>query len=131
REWVELSRRIAEAGSQAVRWDPAGLGLSGQISREPWRRIYSKADITDSIAVARHACQGAGEIQLVGICSGAWYAAQAARSIRAQSVILVNHVVWNWRVACTLLVQWFDRKNALQLSAASDTGGGPSESKAT
>ena len=34
REWVELSRRIAAAGSQAVRWDPAGLGLSGQGRRE-------------------------------------------------------------------------------------------------
>lgn len=33
---VELSRRIAAAGSQAVRWDPAGLGLTGQTSRTPW-----------------------------------------------------------------------------------------------
>ena len=81
REWVELSRRIAAAGSQAVRWDPAGQGLSGQINRGPWRRIFSKADITDSIAVARHACQDAGQLELVGICSGSWYAAQAARSL--------------------------------------------------
>ncbi len=58
REWVELSRRIAAAGSQAVRWDPAGLGLSSQISRDPWRFVYSKADIADSVAVARHAGQG-------------------------------------------------------------------------
>jgi hypothetical protein len=62
-----LSRRIAAAGSQAVRWDPAGQGLSGQISRDRWRRVYSKADITDSIAVARHACQDAGELQLVAM----------------------------------------------------------------
>jgi hypothetical protein len=33
REWVELSRRIAAAGSQAVRWDPARQGLSGPSSR--------------------------------------------------------------------------------------------------
>ena len=90
REWVELSRRIAAAGSQALRWDPAGLGLSGQISRDPSRFVYSKADITDSIAVARHACQDAGELELVGICSGSWYAAHAARNIGAQSAILVN-----------------------------------------
>jgi len=81
REWVELSRRIAAAGSQALRWDPAGQGLSGQISRDPFRFIFSKADITDSVAVARHACQDAGELKLVGTCSGAWYAAQAARKI--------------------------------------------------
>jgi hypothetical protein len=129
REWVELSRRIAAAGSQAVRWDPAGLGLSGQISRDPWRFVFSKADITDSIAVARHACQDAGELELVGICSGSWYAAQAARNIGAQSAILVNLVVWNWRVTPTLLQQWRERKKALHANAAGDTGGGPSESR--
>src|SRR6201996_8570946 len=31
REWVELSRRIAAAGSQALRWDPARQGLLGPI----------------------------------------------------------------------------------------------------
>ena len=129
REWVELSRRIATAGSQAVRWDPAGQGLSGQINWDPWRRIFSKADITDSIAMARHACQDAGQLELVGICSGSWYAAQAARSLGAQSAILVNPQVWNWRVTPTLLQQWGVRKEALHANAASDTGGGPSESR--
>jgi hypothetical protein len=128
REWVELSRRIAAAEAQALRWDPAGLGLSGQISRDPWRRIYSKADITDSIAVARHACQDTGELELVGICSGSWYAAHAARNIGAQSAILVNLLVWNWRVTPTLLSQWYARKKTLRANAASGTGGGPSAS---
>ena len=129
REWVELSRRIAAAGSQAVRWDPAGQGLSGQISRDRWRRVYSKADITDSIAVARHACQDAGELELVGVCSGAWYAAQAARNIGAQSAILVNVQVWNWRVTPTLLQQWGFRKKTLNTNAVGDTGGGAGESR--
>jgi hypothetical protein len=129
REWVELSRRIAAAGSQALRCDPAGLGLSGQISRDPWRTIFSKANITDSIAVARHAYQDAGKLKVVGICSGSWYAAHAARNIGAQSAILVNLIVWNWRVTPTLLSQWNDRRKALHANAASDTGGGPSESR--
>jgi hypothetical protein len=131
REWVELSRRIAAAGSQAVRWDPAGQGLSGQIRRAPWRTVYSKADITDSIAVAGHACQDAGELELVGTCSGSWYAAHAARNIGAQSAILVNVQEWNWRVTSTLLSQWVLRKRALHAQAASDTGGVPSESGRT
>ena len=131
REWVELSRRVAAAGSQAVRWDPAGEGLSGQIRREPWRRVFSKAEITDSISVARHACQDAGKLELVGICSGSWYAAQAARNIGAQSAILVNLVVWNWRVTSTLLEQWGFRKKTLNAIAASGTDGGPSESRRT
>jgi alpha-beta hydrolase superfamily lysophospholipase len=129
REWVELSRRIAAAGSQALRWDPAGQGLSGQINRDPWRKTFSKADITDSIAVARHACQDASELKLVGTCSGAWYAAQAARNIGAQSAILVNLQNWNWRVTSTLLWRWSLRKKTLHANAASDTGGGPSESR--
>jgi hypothetical protein len=122
REWVEMSRRIAAAGSQAVRWDPARQGLSGPSSRNRWRRVYSKADITDSIAVARNACQDAGKLELVGICSGAWYAAQAARGIGARSAILVNLLVWNWRVTPTLLSQWGFRKETLQTNAPGDTG---------
>ena len=103
--------------------------MSGQISRDRWRRIYSKADITDSIAVARHACQDAGELELVGICSGAWYAAQAARNIGAQSAILVNVQVWNWRVTPTLLQQWGFRKKTLNTNAPGDTGGGAGGSR--
>ena len=128
REWVELSRRIAAAGSQAVRWDPAGQGLSGPISRNRWRRIYSKADIIDSVAVARYARQDTGELAFVGICSGAWYAAQTARNIGAQSAILINLLVWNWRVTPTLLSQWGFRKETLRTNATSDTGR-PSESR--
>jgi pimeloyl-ACP methyl ester carboxylesterase len=129
REWVELSRRIAAAGSQALRWDPAGLGLSGHINRDPYRKIYAKADIDDSIAVSRHACQDSGELALVGICSGSWYAVHVARNIGARSTILVNLVAWNWRVTPTLLSQWYIRKRALDANVASDTGGGPSESR--
>ena len=117
REWVELSRRIAAAGSQALRWDPAGQGLSAHISRDPCRRVYCKADLTDSIAVARHACQDAGELELVGICSGAWYAAHAARNLGAQSAILVNQRPWNWRITPTLLTQWDARKKTLRRRA--------------
>jgi hypothetical protein len=127
RAWVELSRRIAAAGSQAVRWDPAGQGLSGQIRRDPYRWIFTKADVTNSITVARHACQDAGELEVVGTCSGAWYAAQVARHVGARSAILVNVLDWNWRLTATVLSQWSLRQQALRAAAASGTGGGPSE----
>jgi hypothetical protein len=130
REWVELSRRIAAAGSQAVRWDMAGVGLSGQIRWDPRRTVYAKSDIADSIAVARHACQDARELELVGICSGSWYAAHTARNIGARSAILVNPLVWNWRATSTWLTQWNFRRTALHAGAASDTGGGAGESRA-
>jgi hypothetical protein len=129
RAWVELSRRIAAAGSQAVRWDMAGLGLSGQIRLDPRRTVYSKADIADSIVVARHACQDAGRLELVGVCSGSWYAAHTARNIGARSAILVNLLVWNWRITPTLLTQWNFRRRALRAGAAGETGGGAGESR--
>ncbi|MGC2797805.1 MAG: hypothetical protein WA290_15020 [Mycobacterium sp.] len=129
REWVELSRRVAAAGSQALRWDPAGLGLSAQISRDPWRLAYSKADITDSIAVARHACRDDGQLEVVGICSGSWYAAHAARNIGGQSAILVNPRPWNWRVTPTLFSQWDSRRKELRANPASDSSAGAGESR--
>jgi pimeloyl-ACP methyl ester carboxylesterase len=129
REWVELSRRLAAAGSQALRWDPAGLNFSGHISREPYRLVYRKDDLTDSIAVARHACQNADELELVGICSGAWYAAHVARNLGARSAILVNPRPWNWRITPTLLSQWLTQRNALGANAPSDTDGGAMESR--
>jgi hypothetical protein len=130
RAWVELSRRIAAAGLQAVRWDMAGLGLSGQIRLDPRRTVYSKADIADSILVARHACQDAGRLELVGVCSGSWYAAHTARNIGARSAILVNLLVWNWRITPTMLTQWNFRRRALNAGTAGGTGGGGGESRA-
>jgi hypothetical protein len=77
--------------------------------------------------VARHACQDAGQLELVGICSGAWYVAHVARNIGARSAILVNPMVWNWRVTSTLVSQWLARKRGLATNAAGDTGGSPAE----
>lgn len=130
REWVELSRRIAASGARALRWDPAGQGLSGRINREPWRSIYSTSDIVDSIAVARHAGRNGGDLEVVGICSGSWYAAHAARKLGAPSAILVNLVMWNWRVTPSMFMQWIGRERARHANAAIETGGGgPAEPK--
>lgn len=123
REWVELSRRIARRGSQALRWDPGGLGLSGRADRDPYRVVFSKADIADSIAVARHACQDTGELELVGVCSGSWYAAHVIRAIGARSAILVNLVAWSWRITPNLLSQWDIRSKALGANAPSEMRG--------
>ena len=123
REWVELSRRIAAAGSQALRWDPTGLGLSGPVNRGVWRRTYTKGGIAESIAVARHASRDASTLQLVGTCSGAWYVAHTAHKVGAGSAVLVNLLVWNWRAASTLLWEWRSRKKAMLANGADQTGG--------
>jgi len=128
REWVALSRRLAATGSQAVRWDPARQGLSGQIRWERWRRIYTKADITDAVAVARHACHDARDLTLAGICSGSWFAAHTARRVGAQSAIMVNPMVWSWSVIPTLVQQWDAWRQTRHTNAANDSGGSPSAS---
>jgi len=64
REWVELYTRMQRRVSQAVRWDRHGLAFRHAIRRAPFAHVYSKADITDSIAVARHACQDGGNASL-------------------------------------------------------------------
>ncbi len=122
REWVELSRRIAAEGSQALRWDPAGLGLSSHISRDPYRNVFSKADLTDALAVARRACPDSAALELVGVCSGGWYAAQVARITGARSAIVVNLLAWNWRVISTVPSQWSIRRRALNFSASIEAG---------
>jgi hypothetical protein len=129
REWVELSRRIASAGSQAVRWDPAGLNFSGHISMDPYRLVFRKADLTDAMTVARHACQDGGELVTVGICSGSWYAAHAARELGAGSAILVNPRPWNWRITPTLMSQLVIRRKALRAGAGRDNDVVAGESK--
>ncbi len=104
--------------------------MSGQINRNHWRRIFTRADITESIAVAKYARQGVGELEIVGVCSGAWYAAHVARNIGAVSAIMVNPLWWNWRVTPTLLHQfWSTRRKTLNGSAACGAGGDPEESK--
>jgi hypothetical protein len=127
REWVESSRRIAGTGAQALRWDPARQGLSGEIRRDPWRRVYTNADVTNAVAMARHACHDAGELELVGMCSGAWYAAQVAREIGVRAVTLANLVVWNWRVLPTLLEQGYFHKQTMDANAPGEAAGGPVE----
>jgi len=102
--------------------------LSGQIRWERWRRIYTKADITDAVAVARHACHDARDLTLAGICSGSWFAAHTARRVGAQSAIMVNPMVWSWSVIPTLVQQWDAWRQTRHTNAANDSGGSPSAS---
>lgn len=124
REWVELSRRLATSGSQAVRWDRAGLGADGRITRDQWQTVYATADIADAIEVAGHASTDPKKLELVGVCSGSWYAAQAARVIGAGHVVMINQVMWGWHVFTTWPWQWRLRKSLL---AASTSSGHPAQ----
>lgn len=118
REWVELSRHLAAMGGVALRWDRAGRGDSGPVVRRQWTRVYSRTGIREVRLAARHACSEPAKVQVVGICSGSWQAAHAGRAGAAQRVILVNPMVWNWRVSSTLAWDW----NAHRLLRATVAG---------
>lgn len=111
REWVELSRQVAASGSQAMRWARAGLGADGPVSRDQWQAVYSTIDIADAVDVARHTAVDPRQLELVGICSGSWYAAHVARQVGAGHIVMVNQAMWSWRVFTTLPWQWNLRKS--------------------
>jgi alpha-beta hydrolase superfamily lysophospholipase len=126
REWVELSRRLAAGGVQAVRWDRSGIGNSGPIVRAQWQRIYSTRYIADGLLVVRQASADPRNVSVVGICSGSWYAAHAARSLGLDSAILINPGIWNWRSISRLAWQWNvhrDVRAAAQLGTGTAAGG--------
>ena len=119
REWVEMSRRIAESGAQALRFDQSGIGQSGPVSRQQWRPVYSRRGVAGAIAAAEHAAKDPRNLRAVGICSGSWYAAHAVRATGSGAVILVNSIVWNWRTAIPSLWQW-DVKRSLNNATSSE-----------
>lgn len=124
RTWVELARRIGPDGTTSIRWDPAGRGMSGAVTGESWQRTYSSAQIDDAVAVATSAGSEPSRLQLVGICSGAWYAAQTARELHAGSAVLINLTAWNWRTAHNWMFEWKVRRRAFRAGVESQ-GGAP------
>lgn len=102
REWVELSRAVAAAGGTALRWDRRMVGESERARTGEEIRIYSPEGIEDALAAARHARRGASRLQLVGMCSGAWFAAISAMEYGCDSVVLANQLQWSRRVKKSL-----------------------------
>ena len=119
REWVELSRRVAAAGAQAVRWDRSGIGNSPPIIRKQWQPVYVRQDVRDAVTVAEHAARDPRNLHLIGPCSGSWYAAQVAHQLGAGEVVLVNPRVWTWRTGATHGWQWWNLKRPLKVSMSS------------
>lgn len=110
REWVELGRRIAAQGHEALRWDRAGLGDSPPIGRKQWHQVYRRADIADAIAAAQHANSDPARVCVVGVCSGAWYASHIARLGAADHAVLINPILWNWRASSSWTTEWNARR---------------------
>lgn len=98
REWVETARLAAKQGHTAIRWDRRGAGESVRARRNEAVYVYSDRGLEDAIAATKYAKRSASRLMLIGVCSGSWYAASAAAELGADAVVLVNSLLWSWRI---------------------------------
>ena len=90
RLWVELARDFAARGIASVRFDLRGVGDSDG-AEAPIRHAYPPEALGDVAAAIAHYCPGgARDAYLVGLCSGAYHAAEAAIVLGARAVGLLN-----------------------------------------
>lgn len=95
RAWVPLAREVAAAGGAALRFDRRGAGESGPVDAGEAVALFPPAGVDDAVAAARALD---GPLLTAGVCSGSWYAAHAARAATAETTVLVNTVLYSWRL---------------------------------
>jgi esterase/lipase len=90
RAWVELARHMAIRGYSTLRVDLRGWGESPDGPRVPGRPFDAHA--VDDVArlVSGLAAEGYEDIVLCGLCSGAWFAMQAARQVPVRGIVALN-----------------------------------------
>ena len=90
RIWVDLARRLAAEGIRAVRFDRRGTGDSGAVvagERTPAFSATAHEDLDDVLASFGAPSSATA---LIGHCSGAWLAGEAAAEGLAGSVVLLG-----------------------------------------
>jgi alpha-beta hydrolase superfamily lysophospholipase len=88
RLWVELSRRWAALGFRSLRFDLSGIGESPPLAgmTEPiTRSVHSLRQVAEVAAFV-----APDDALLVGLCSGAYQAMEAAVAGQSRAVFLVN-----------------------------------------
>lgn len=94
RMWVELGRSWASKGIRVLRLDIRGLGDSPPHQGAERYLVYPPGGIDDVIAAAQFlAPEDPSGVLLVGVCSGAYHAAEAAMVLKSKAVWLVNPAV--------------------------------------
>lgn len=92
RIWVDIARRLAAQGICVVRFDRRGTGDSGWVQVDEWTPTFSAAahDDLDDVVAALH--RPAPRTALIGHCSGAWVAGEAASEGIAGAAVLLGPV---------------------------------------
>lgn len=101
---VGLARRIASAGSLALRLDLSGMGDSTPRAGAEENVVYSEHAIADvGIAVDWAREQGAEEVVVLGLCSGAYHAYKAAEAGQEiDRLLLINPLTFNYTPGMSL-----------------------------
>jgi hypothetical protein len=100
RLWTTAARELARLGRPSLRVDVRDVGDSDGTS-EPFRDLeamYSEASIGDALlAYDEVVARGAGEVDVVGLCSGAFMSVQVAarRSVRRATIFNALAFVWD------------------------------------
>ncbi|WP_371425150.1 serine aminopeptidase domain-containing protein [Tardiphaga sp.] len=95
---VEQARALAERGIASFRFDAGGIGDSPASAGAPAEVLYSDEQLADTrYAIDYVAKLDAGPIALVGRCSGAYAAFQAAvQDVRVRNVVVINNMRFVW-----------------------------------
>jgi pimeloyl-ACP methyl ester carboxylesterase len=95
RLWVELSRRWAGYGLRSVRFDLRGLGDSPWPLFQQDDEFFYEAWLDDIMLVVRDLNPGDESNSIfIGLCSGAYWAIEAALTLKARGVCAINPPVF-------------------------------------
>ena len=104
RLYVELARTLAAAGDTLVlRADLSGIGDSRPRAGSAENVVYSDhavADLGALVAWARG--QGAREVAVVGVCSGAYHAIKGALAYPIDTIVPINPLTFFWKTGMPL-----------------------------
>lgn len=94
RLWVRTARSLAAAGTTSVRFNSSGLGDSPVRPGQRRGIVYAPEAVDDMEAVAHDLRPfHAGDVILVGQCSGAYNALEASTRLHARGVVAINPIL--------------------------------------
>jgi pimeloyl-ACP methyl ester carboxylesterase len=99
RSYVSLARQLARNGQRALRVDLCGLGDSDAQPGAEDTVVYSATAVAEvrALVLALHQSFGAGEVAIVGWCSGAYHALMAAaQGAEVSAVVAINPLTYVW-----------------------------------
>lgn len=99
RLWTRAARALAEEGKPSLRFDVRDVGDSdGATAAHPdLEEMYSESAIRDAVQAYDWArSQGAGSLDVVGLCSGAFLGIQLAARRQVRRALLFNGLAFVW-----------------------------------